>query len=288
MRKRSPGSLAILGWLFAIGWILVSTGSVGLLFAQLRPPNESGVSIGHVHLTVRSPEAHKKLWVDMLGAQVTHSGSLELLRLPGIFIVLQEGEPTAGSAGSSVNHIGLWIKDHTDIKAKVTAASLEISSNNYDALKCAAAPGTPACQMTVVFPDGVRVEFTEDKTLSATAASHHIHAQTTDPESLRAWYATMFGATPGFRRNTIMAALFDGGEVDFAQATEAPAPTKGRAIDHIGFEVSGLAEFCGKLEAEGVKFETPCDVVPGTGLKSGFLMDPAGTRIELTEGLATR
>ena len=54
MRKRSPGSLAILGWLFAIGWILVSTGSVGLLFAQLRPPNESGVSIGHVHLTVRS------------------------------------------------------------------------------------------------------------------------------------------------------------------------------------------------------------------------------------------
>ena len=184
MRKRSPGSLAILGWLFAIGWISVSTGSVGLLFAQLRPPNESGVSIGHVHLTVRSPEAHKKLWVDMLGAQVTHSGSLELLRLPGIFIVLQEGEPTAGSAGSSVNHIGLWIKDHTDIKAKVTAASLEISSNNYDALKCAAAPGTPACQMTVVFPDGVRVEFTEDKTLSATAASHHIHAQTTDPESL--------------------------------------------------------------------------------------------------------
>ena len=287
MRKRSPDSLAIRGWVFAIAWILASTGSAGLLLAQLGPPNESGVSIGHVHLTVRSPEAHKKLWVDMLGAQVTHSGSLELLRLPGLFIVLEEGEPSAGSAGSSVNHIGLWIKDHADVEAKVTAASLEISSNNYDALKCAAAPATPACQMIVVFPDGVRVEFTEDKTLSTTSASHHIHTQTTDPESLRAWYATMFGATAGFRRNTIMAALFEGGEVDFSRAPEARAPTKGRAIDHIGFEVRGLEEFCGKLEAQGVEFETPCDVAPGTGLKSGFIMDPAGTRIELTEGLAT-
>ena len=288
MRKRSPGSAAVPGWLFAIGWMCVSASSVGLLSAQLRPANESGVSIGHVHLTVRSPEAHKKLWVDMLDAQVTHSGSLELLRLPGIFIVLQEGQPTAGSAGSSVDHIGLWIKDHADIETKVTAAGLDISSNNYDARECAAAPGTPACQMTVVFPDGVRVEFTEDKTLSATAAIHHIHAQTTDPESLRAWYATMFGATAGFRRNTIMAALFEGGEVDFARASEARAPTKGRAIDHIGFEVSGLEAFCAKLEAEGVEFEAPCGVASGTGLKSGFIVDPAGTRIELTEGLAAR
>jgi catechol-2,3-dioxygenase len=30
--------------------------------AQLGAPNASGVAIGHVHLTVRNPEEHKKIW----------------------------------------------------------------------------------------------------------------------------------------------------------------------------------------------------------------------------------
>lgn len=49
-----------------------------------------------------------------------------------------------------------------------------------------------------------------------------------------------------------------------------------------------LEAFCKKLEAAGVAFETPFRDVPRIGLKLAFLVDPAGTRIELTEGLAGR
>lgn len=38
----------------------------------------------------------------------------------------------------------------------------------------------------------------------------------------------------------------------------------------------------------GVTFESPFGDVPGIGLKVALLIDPAGTRIELTEGLARR
>ena len=254
-----------------------------LLVAQAPVPNKSGVSVALVHLIVRNPQEHKKLWVDMLGAQVTSSGSLELLKLPGLFVSLEKGEPVGPSNGSSVNHVGLWIKDYDAIKAKVTANHLTIISDNYKAAECASAPGTPACQMTIAFPDGVGVEFTEDKQLSSTSASHHIHMQTTDPQGLRAWYAKTLGATEGLRRGTIMAAMFERGEVDFNKAAAAQEPTKGRAIDHFGLEVKGLDALRKKLEAEGVKVETGAR--PGTKLKSAFVTDPVGARIELIEGL---
>lgn len=255
------------------------------LTAQSPEPNKSGVSVALVHLIVRNPEAHKRLWVDMLGAQITSRDSSDLLRLPGLFVSLEKGEPSGPSNGSSVNHVGLWIKDYDSVKAKVTAANLTVISDNYKAAGCAAAPGTPACQMTVAFPDGVGVEFTEDKQLGSTAAIHHIHMQTTDPQGLRAWYAKTLGATAGLRRGTIMAAMFERGEVDFNKAAEAQAPTRGRAIDRFGLEVKGLDALCKKLGAEGVQCDAGSRAMSGSRVKSAFITDPVGARIELTEGL---
>ena len=274
--------------LSAVGALFLFAASSATLFAQLAGPNSSGVSIAKAHLIVRNPAQHKNLWMVILGAKVAHSGSLELLKLPGIYIVVEQGEPTGGSGGTSVNHLGFLIKDYADVKAKITAAHIEVAADGYKADGCAAAPGTPACQFTVVFPDGVRVEFTEDKTLPVTAANHHIHMNIPDREGVRAWYAKTLGAEAGLRRNTIMAAKFPGqygGEIDFNPATESPLPTKGRSIDRIGFEVKGLAAFCKKLEAQGVTIDMPYRPVRGTKLKSAFITDPVGTRIELTEGL---
>jgi hypothetical protein len=46
--------------------------------------------------------------------------------------------------------------------------------------------------------------------------------------------------------------------------------------------------FCKKLEADGVKVDAPFRDVPRIGLKIAFVIDPAGTRVELTQGLAGR
>jgi catechol 2,3-dioxygenase-like lactoylglutathione lyase family enzyme len=259
-------------------WLFLFAVSSVSLFAQLAAPNDSGVSLGHIHLMVADPEAQKKLWVDVLGAQVTHAGTLELLKLPGIFLIVGKARtpPAEGTEGSMVHHIGFLVKSYAETKAKLTAAGLSFATDN-----------AANRQLLVNFPDKVTVEFTEDTSLKVPMAMHHIHLATPGMEKLRAWYVQTFGAKPG-TRGPFLSALLPGGEVDFRQAQQPQAPTKGRSLDHIGFEVRNLESFCKKLQAEGVIFEMAYREMPQLGgLKLAFLIDPEGTRIELTEGLAS-
>src|SRR4029079_2321665 len=87
------------------------------LNAQLGAPNSSGVSIGHVQLTVHDLDEHKKLWA-LLGAAQVRSGSLDLLRFPGIYILLTRGDTTQGSEGSTINHIGFLVKNVDEVHAR--------------------------------------------------------------------------------------------------------------------------------------------------------------------------
>ena len=48
----------------------------------------------------------------------------------------------------------------------------------------------------------------------------------------------------------------------FRKADAAPAGTRGRGLDHIGFEVKNLEDFCKKLEAAGQKFDRPVRAPP--------------------------
>ena len=233
--------------------------------------------MGHIHMMVADPEAHKKLWVGVLGAEVTHAGTLEMWKLPGIFLVVGKARnpPADGSAGSTVNHFGVLVPSYPAIKAKMTELGLEFVMDN-----------ATNHQIIVNFPDKVAVEFSEDTTLKVPMAMHHIHVSSPNDEKLRDWYVKTFGAKPGMRRN-FQAAFIPGGEVDVRKADKLEAPTKGRSLDHIGFEVKNLEAFCKKLEGDGVKLEMPFRDVPQIGLKIAFLSDPEGTRIELTEGLAS-
>jgi hypothetical protein len=61
--------------------------------------------------------------------------------------------------------------------------------------------------------------------------------------------------------------------------------TKGRSLDHIGFEVKNLETFCKRLEASGVKLDTPYRKESGAITGRAMLTDPVGVSIELTEGL---
>ncbi len=252
--------------------------SAASVFAQLPAPNDSGVSTGHIHLIVNDPDAQKKVWVDALGAQVTKAGALEMLKLPGVFIVVGKARtaPAGGSDGSTVNHFGFLMKSYADINAKLVAANVALPTDRADRK-----------QMIAEFPEGVRVEFIEDANISTPLTFHHIHIGTTDQESLRAWYVKTFGAKAG-KRGDYPSAVVPGGEVDFRKEEKAMAATKGRSLDHIGFEVKGLEAFCKKLQADGVQFDMAYREMPQLdGLKIAFILDPVGTRIELTEGLAS-
>ena len=258
-------------WRTVLTVLLVSAAP---LRAQLPTPNGAGVSAGHLHLTVTDPDAHKKIWVDVLGAQVVNSRALELLKLPGIFLVLRKAAPVGGSEGSTVDHFAFRAKDLPAIKAKLTAAGVPIVRDD------------PA-EIVAIFPDKVKVEFYAAPTIGVPLEHFHVHFYTADPDALRAWYVKHFGAAMATPANANAAGV-PGMAFSFRKTDKAQAATKGRSLDHIGFEVKDLEAFCKKLAADGITFEAPIRDVPAIGLKIVFLVDPAGTRIELTEGLAAR
>ena len=241
------------------------------MYAQLAAPNASGVTMGHLHLYSKDPEAQRKLWADVLGAQESKLGNMQVFKLPGVLILLQKADPRAGSEGSVINHLGFKVRDLSATLAKVEAAHITIVSR------------TPP-QAMLLAPDDIRVELTEDPSISAPAIHHHIHFYATDVAAMQKWYATTFGAIPG-KRGKFDADDLPGVNLSFTPFAAAQAPTKGRALDHIGFEVENLEAFTKKLEAAGVTFDVPYRKIPALGLSLAFLTDPWGTYIELTEGL---
>jgi catechol 2,3-dioxygenase-like lactoylglutathione lyase family enzyme len=243
-----------------------------LVLAQLLPGNSSGVAMGHLHLNVSDAPAMTRFWVDVMGAQPIKLGTIDGVRIPGSVILFKPGKPTGPMVGSVINHVGVTVQSLKAYSAKVTAAGFVVE------------PGTNPKQGTFNGPDGIRVELTEADGATAPIAFHHIHWNTPAPKEIQAWYADKFGAIPGMR-GTFIAADVPGTNLSFNPVTPLPAPTKGRVLDHIGFEVQNLAEFCKGLEAKGVKFDVPYRAVPQLGISIAFLTDPWGTYIELTEGL---
>jgi catechol 2,3-dioxygenase-like lactoylglutathione lyase family enzyme len=240
------------------------------LDAQLAVPNASGVAMGHLHLYTKDPEAQKKFWAGALDARATKLGDIEVFKLSGVLVMLRKADPAGGTEGSVINHIGVKVRDLAATLAKLEAAHIPIVSR------------TPP-QAMVLAPDDIRVELTEDPTISQ-VTNHHIHFYTPEVDEMKKWYATTFGAIPG-KRGKFEAADLPGVNLTFTHSEAAQSATKGRALDHIGFEVRNLAAFTKKLETAGVKFDISYRKIPALGIALAFLTDPWGTYIELTEGL---
>jgi len=250
-------SLATL-WLLPASW------------AQLTSPNAAGVSLGHAHLNVRDMDAHKKFWI-ALGATPTKLGTIEAMKFPNGFVFLRQMEPSGGSVESVVNHIGFFVPNVEAALAKWKSQGLRTESATPD-------------RGYVTSPDDLRIEINRDESLTVPIVMRHIHFYATEaalPE-IQAWYVRMFGAEPQKDPG-----VFDipGVTLRVRAVPAALAPTKGRVLDHIGFEVKNLEAFCKKLEANGVKFDRPYTKRPELGIALAFITDPWGTNIELTEGL---
>jgi predicted enzyme related to lactoylglutathione lyase len=114
---------------------------------------------------------------------------------------------------------------------------------------------------------------------------------------MQAWYAKVFGGFPGQRKRVsgpgvIECDYFHRFNMSFSPAPATPgaaprpASSRGRAVDHIGFDVANLEEFEKRLVGQGLKFDAPIRQVPNGRTKVAFFTDPWGTYIEVTEKLA--
>ena len=238
--------------------------------AQLAAPGDSGVVMGHLHLTVKDLDAQRAFWA-ALGGTPVQNGALALIQLPGTFVMLRQGTPAGGTVDSTVNHVGFLVKDIQPWIAKWQAAGLKME------------PQARPTQVYLIAPDDVRVEILEDKTIDVPLKMHHLHFYIASPLETQAWYVKTFGAVAG-KRGTFDAADLPGVNLTFAKADTPTVGTKGRSLDHIGFEVKNLEAFCKKLEATGITFDRPFQR-SATGLLVANMTDPWGTYIELSEGL---
>jgi catechol 2,3-dioxygenase-like lactoylglutathione lyase family enzyme len=254
--------------------------------------------MGHIHYYVRDVEANKRFWVALGGTEGT-LGANVVIRFPDVLVLLRQGEPTDDAADSVVDHFAFRVRS----LATVEAAGIEVELNEQY-------PGVAS----VYTPEGVRIELFDDslatnlgftvdngttdavterhnRKIDVPIIAHHIHLYVPEGEveAARDWYARNFGGVKG-QRWRYPAVDLPGINLNFSETSAPRAPTLGRRLDHIGFEVESLEAFCEKLEADGVVFDLPYRRQPAgsSGFGVAFLTDPWGTTIELTEGLRAR
>jgi len=245
--------------------------------AQLASPNDAGVAMGHVHLNVRDAEQHKKLWVDQFGATALQREGFSGVKLSGMVVLFRQQAPTGGSEGTVLDHFGLKVRSLADVLARWRAAGFQVQR------EFKGTEGFPNAY--VIGPDEVKIELQEDTSLPVKAMAYHLHYVLADHLELRDWYADTFSLVSR-KRGEHDTADVPGMNLTFQTSKTPPTlGTKGRTVDHIGFEVKNLEAFCKKLEARGVKLDVPYRKLPERGIALAFLTDPSGVYIELTEGL---
>ena len=261
----------------ALGLTLVA----GTATAQPAPVNQAGVTMGHWHIASKDVEANKKLFVAM-GGKLYMPGGQPLIMFPGLYISLilgnEKGE--GGSVGSVVNHVGFIVDNVQKRVAEWKAKGVKV-------LPGGALPGggNRLDQAYVETPDGVRMEILEDKMQTVPIRNEHIHFFLPAAEIPKAveWYAKTFGGQAATRNNAPVVNL-PGVQLRFNPADTKQAPTRGRVLDHIGFDTNDHPAVVKRLEGMGIKLDQP--VAKGaTGNTITYITDPWGTRIEIVQRL---
>jgi catechol 2,3-dioxygenase-like lactoylglutathione lyase family enzyme len=257
---------------------LASNLAAGAAFSQPMPPNEMGVTMGHLHLNSADIAANAKIFAGMGGTIVKADGApLEYARFPGVVVILNlpPGPPpsSGGTEGTVINHVGFLVPNVQDAVAKWKTAGVPVLPGNNGRLD----------QAYVVTADGLRIEILEDKNQQAPIVFHHIHffvPEAAIPD-IQAWYAKNFGARPGMR-GTNKADDVPGANLTFSKTDTPTVPTNGRILDHIGFDVVDLDAAAKRFEANGIKLDRGPETLPN-GVKLLFIHDPWGTNIEVNQ-----
>jgi catechol 2,3-dioxygenase-like lactoylglutathione lyase family enzyme len=233
--------------------------------------------MGHWHLNSRDVDASKRIFV-ALGGTAVKSGDFDVVRFPGVNVYLNLRPGAAPSAGGTVgtviNHVGFLVPNVQEAIAKLKGMDVEIVTGTNGRMD----------QAFVTTPDGLKLEFLEDANQKIPIRHHHVHFYV--PESgvsdMQAWYARLFGAKSGMRRR-YQTADIPGANLTFSKADEQTVTTKGRVLDHIGFDINDLDGFLKKAESAGVKPVVAATKNPANGVWLAFIADPWGTYIELNQ-----
>jgi len=273
-------------------------------FGQLVSHADAPIRVGHYHLNVISIEAHKKFWVDTLGGRAMKFGNIDVIEFPDALIFLRVSKPTGPTRGTAFDHIGFAVPNVPAMATRLAAAGYQETTGREPkpGEPPPAASGTSAVYGRFAYflgPDGAKIELvTSDQKDAAPGtlpiAAHHIHFINKQHVEMQQWYMKAFNATlrPGQTDFFIGADLPGVGySLNFfrweGDQSITHVATKGRVVDHVGFEVKNLEAFCKALEAKGIKVSRPYKKKDPAmnNIATATIVDPWGVSIELTEGL---
>ena len=233
--------------IFLLSVSLVLTGAA-VVSAQLTEAATNPIVYGHYHLNVTSAAEHKKFWAGTLGGTPTPFANSELFKFPNVLVLMAERMPTGGTKGTTVNHIGFGVPSVRAMLETVRAAGYPIVTREElpPAVEVVDDMAYIADQDTyvafVMGPDDVKVELVENRSQTIPITFHHVHFLTPQVDESKAWYVKTFNAVPGMR-GSFQAADVPGANLTFSSSNTPLEGTRGRSLDHIGFEVQNLEAF---------------------------------------------
>lgn len=227
----------------------------------------------HLHLIATDPDAAVAWYAEHMDGEVGEAkGRLSFGSTVVIFFKRDPG--FEGSEGSSVDHIGFSFQD-LDAKMK---------SFEEAGIKILAEPIDVQGKFKFAFiedPWGTKIEVMQDL---ETLGFHHIHLKGPEPKETLDWYENAFGGERT-KYYGMLDAIKYGNVWLLAQGSKEPlAPTKDRAIDHLGWGVKDMEADAKTLKEKGVKFTMePIPFKPEIAIAIAFVEGPHGVRIELVQ-----
>ena len=231
----------------------------------------------HVHLTAPNAVEAAAWYIEHMGCE--DFGRAGACQVGGVQIIWFEREPSDGSVGSGVDHIGFSFRDLAAELEGWKAAGVTILNDmrEIDGLFKLA---------FVEDPWGTKIEVVEDH---EDLGFHHIHLRSPNPDETLAWYQNIFGGVTdqmkgrlkGLRYGRVW--LLVGRQRDDEAAREA---TQGRALDHLGWAFTDLNAAAAEIRSKGVEFQLeprPFTNPLGQDMLISFVVGPDGVRIEIVQ-----
>jgi catechol 2,3-dioxygenase-like lactoylglutathione lyase family enzyme len=195
----------------------------------------------------------------------------------GLIMTMPTDVDPLPSQGGVIDHFGIAVDDAraTVEKARQMGALIRIE------------PRVGVTAETIAFiedPWGTRIELLEDPVYKGV---NHVHLMADDPDNVHAWFLEVFGGEdmPARGKGIFHTILYGDLWVHVSKpANGVPAPSRYRALDHMGFRVPSLEEFGQALSASGYEPYLVRENPPGSDLM--FFEGPEGIHFEIAEVVA--
>lgn len=230
------------------------------------------LTFDQVHLGVPDPVAGARWYADTLGA--SQGEHIDRVWFGAVRVIFLKNDAPGPSDGAAIDHFAL---SYADVAAQTKAferAGVRVTTPVADR------PGLGRYAY-IEDPWGTKIQLVEDPD---TLGFHHVHLRVPDPDRARAWYQERFGGTRARHKGTLDGLQY-GRVWVFLDAGAAP-PSRGHAIDHVGWRMPDLLAKAAELKGKGVAFTVephPGPQAPHAPVLMSFTEDPWGVKIELLQ-----